>query len=83
MGPFLQAFRNYLSDGLETGSFKMGGYTAGRLFEFLKWASCPFFIYMDVMYAAGAWMHRSGDLHGCNLYRGYMDAHEWRFVINA
>ncbi len=25
----------------------------------------PFFMYRDVLYATGAWMHRSGDIQGC------------------
>jgi len=39
----------------------MDSYTAGRFFEFLKWALCPFFMYRDVLYAVGAWMRRNGD----------------------
>ena len=69
----------------------MGSYTAGRFFEFLKWALCPFFMYRDVLYAVGAWMRRNGDvlsgflllanpkyLHPCRQCRGRMDAQERR-----
>jgi len=57
LGPFLQAPESICKGHVEIlGSFKIESYTADRFFEFLKWALCPFFSYMDVT------MPR---LHGC------------------
>jgi len=80
LGPFLQALESISRElaVLRLAAILLVVFLS--FFEFLKWALCPFFMYRDVLYAAAAWMQKSGELQdGRKLLLHFLHFHHpWR-----